>query len=69
MAIVNSSRSSTCSGRSGRDGCHDRRLGKIERLTGLGTRPVNETELPAVRWTTFADLADNEFDLVSRHPV
>ena len=64
MAIANSSRSSTCSGRSGRDGCHDRRLEEIERLTGLGARPLNETKLPAVRWTTFADPEDNEFDLV-----
>ena len=70
MAIANSSRSSTCSGRSGRDGCHDRRLGKIERLTGLGARPLNETKLPAealpagiaaVRQTTFADPEGNEF--------
>jgi hypothetical protein len=35
------------------------------RLTGLGARPVNETNLPAVRWTTFADPEGNEFDLVT----
>ncbi|MFJ4655871.1 VOC family protein [Nocardia sp. NPDC088792] len=37
---------------------------EIERLTGLGAKPLNETELPAVRWTTFADPEGNEFDLV-----
>jgi len=37
---------------------------EIERLTGFGARPVNETKLPAVRWTTFADPEGNEFDLV-----
>jgi hypothetical protein len=69
MAIANSSRSSTCSGRSGRDGCHDRRLGEIERLTGLGASPLSETKLPAVRWTTFAEPEGNEFDLVIWQPV
>lgn len=34
-------------------------------LTGLGARTLNETKLPAVRWTTFADPEGNEFDLVS----
>jgi hypothetical protein len=34
-------------------------------LTGLGARPLNETKLPAVRWTTFADPEGNEFDLVT----
>ena len=46
---------------------------EIERLTGLGARPVNEIKLPAVRaggvtfsvsQTTFADPEGNEFDLV-----
>jgi hypothetical protein len=37
---------------------------EIERLTGLGATPLNETSLPAVRWTTFADPEGNEFDLV-----
>ena len=37
---------------------------EIERLTGLGARPLNEIKLPAVRWTTFADPEGNEFDLV-----
>jgi predicted enzyme related to lactoylglutathione lyase len=37
---------------------------EIERLAGLGARPLNETKLPAVRWTTFADPEGNEFDLV-----
>ncbi|MCW2905547.1 MAG: hypothetical protein JWL68_336 [Actinomycetia bacterium] len=46
---------------------------EIERLTGLGARPLNEIRLPAVRsalitytvrQTTFADPEGNEFDLV-----
>jgi hypothetical protein len=46
---------------------------EIERLTGLGARPLNEVKLPAVRsglitytvrQTTFADPEGNEFDLV-----
>ncbi len=46
---------------------------EIERLTGLGARPLKETKLPAVRLglatytvrqTTFADPEGNEFDLV-----
>ena len=37
---------------------------EIERLTGLGATPLNEIDLPAVRWTTFADPEGNEFDLV-----
>ena len=46
---------------------------EIERLTGLGARPLNEIKLPAVRsglstytvrQTTFADPEGNEFDLV-----
>jgi hypothetical protein len=47
---------------------------EIERLTGLGARPVNEIKLPpqalppgvaALRQTTFADPEGNEFDLVT----
>ena len=46
---------------------------EIERLTGLGARPLNEINLPpaalppgvaAVRQTTFADPEGNEFELV-----
>ena len=46
---------------------------EVERLTGLGARPLNEIKLPAVRagdatfsvsQTTFADPEGNEFDLV-----
>ena len=46
---------------------------EVERLTGLGARPLNEVKLPAVRaggatfsgsQTTFADPEGNEFDLV-----
>ena len=51
----------------------DRYDEEIERLTGLGARPVNEIKLPAVRLggdlfvvrqTTFTDPEGNEFDLV-----
>jgi predicted enzyme related to lactoylglutathione lyase len=41
---------------------------ETERLTGLGARPLNETKLPKVRWTTFADPEGNEFDLVVWQP-
>jgi hypothetical protein len=46
---------------------------EIERLTGLGARPLNEIKIPEVRTggmtfsvsqTTFADPEGNEFDLV-----
>jgi predicted enzyme related to lactoylglutathione lyase len=38
---------------------------EIERLTGLGAKPVDEVEVPGVRWTTFADPEGNEFDLLT----
>jgi hypothetical protein len=38
---------------------------EIERLIGLGARALNETKLPAARFTTFADPAGNDFDLVT----
>jgi hypothetical protein len=47
---------------------------EIDRLTGLGAKPLNEVKLPAVRaggatfnvsQTTFADPQGNEFDLVT----
>ena len=50
---------------------------EIERLTGLGARPLNQTKLPAVRaggatfsvsQTTLADPEGNEFDLVTWQP-
>ena len=41
---------------------------ETERLTGLGARPLNETKLPGLRWTTFADPEGNEFDLVTWQP-
>ena len=52
----------------------DRYDEEIERLTGLGARPLNEITLPpaalppgvaAVRQTTFADPEGNVFDLVT----
>ena len=50
---------------------------EIERLTGLGARPLNEMQVPpqalppgiaAVRQTTFADPEGNEFELVVWQP-
>jgi predicted enzyme related to lactoylglutathione lyase len=41
---------------------------EIERLNGLGARPLKEIKLPAVRWTTFSDPEGNEFDLVTWQP-
>ena len=47
---------------------------EIERLTGLGARPLNQIKLPAgpnhpvIRQTTFADPEGNEFDLVIWQP-
>ena len=38
------------------------------RLAALGAKPLNETSLPAVRWTTFADPEGNELDLVTWQP-
>ena len=38
---------------------------EIERLTGLGAKPLNEVKVPGARWTTFADPEGNEFDLLS----
>ncbi|MFG2369357.1 VOC family protein [Streptomyces mirabilis] len=38
---------------------------EIERLTGLGAKPLNEVKIPGARWTTFADPEGNEFDLVN----
>jgi hypothetical protein len=42
---------------------------EIERLTGLGAKPIDEVSLPEVRWTTFADPAGNAFDLVTWLPA
>ena len=41
---------------------------EIKRLTSLGARPLDETKLPAVRQTTFADPEGNEFYLVTWQP-
>jgi hypothetical protein len=38
---------------------------EIERLTGLGAKPLNEVKLPQARYTTFADPEGNPFDLVT----
>ena len=39
-----------------------------KRLTALGATSVANFELPAIRWTTFADVEGNEFDLVASVP-
>jgi len=41
---------------------------ETERLAGLGATPLNETKLPKVRFTTFADPEGNDFDLVTWRP-
>lgn len=38
---------------------------EIERLTGLGAKPLDEIKFPGARWTTFADPEGNEFDLLT----
>jgi predicted enzyme related to lactoylglutathione lyase len=38
---------------------------EIERLTGLGAKPLDEVTFPGARWTTFADPERNEFDLIT----
>jgi hypothetical protein len=38
---------------------------ETQRLTSLGARPLNETRLPALRHSTFADPEGNDFDLVT----
>jgi hypothetical protein len=35
------------------------------RLIGLGARKVRDVETSGARWTTFADVEGNEFDLVA----
>ncbi|HLK76087.1 MAG TPA: VOC family protein [Streptosporangiaceae bacterium] len=41
---------------------------ETERMTGLGARTLNQTNLPPVRLTAFADPEGNEFDLVTWQP-
>ena len=36
-----------------------------ERLLGLGVRRLRDVERDEVRWTTFADIEGNEFDLIA----
>ena len=43
----------------------DRFEAESQRLTGLGATPIRAFEKPEIRWTTFADPKDNEFDLVA----
>lgn len=47
----------------------DNHDGEIDRLTGLGAEQVSEVALPAVRQSTLADPAGNEFYLVTWQPA
>jgi glyoxalase superfamily protein len=38
---------------------------ETERLLGLGARRLREVERHEVRWTPFADIEGNEFDLIA----
>ncbi|MDX6349821.1 MAG: hypothetical protein QOF84_4611 [Streptomyces sp.] len=39
--------------------------GERERLLALGATKLNEVERGGARWTTFADVEGNEFDLIA----
>jgi len=39
--------------------------GDTERLLALGATKINEVEKGDARWTTFADVEGNEFDLIA----
>ncbi|MCT9110090.1 MULTISPECIES: VOC family protein [Streptomyces] len=39
--------------------------GETERLLALGATKLNEVERGGARWTTFADVEGNEFDLIA----
>lgn len=39
--------------------------GESERLTALGATKLNEVVRGTARWTTFADIEGNEFDLIA----
>jgi hypothetical protein len=38
---------------------------ETERLIGLGARKLRDIEQGEARWTTFADIEGNEFDLIA----
>jgi hypothetical protein len=38
---------------------------ETQRLVGLGARPLRDVESGLARWTTFADIEGNEFDLIA----
>ena len=38
---------------------------ETERLIGLGARTIREIDEGGARWTTFADIEGNEFDLIA----
>ena len=38
---------------------------ETERLLGLGARRLYDVERGEIRWTTFADIEGNEFDLIA----
>jgi Glyoxalase-like domain len=39
--------------------------GETERLLGLGARQLRDLQAGKSRWTTFADIEGNEFDLIA----
>jgi hypothetical protein len=39
--------------------------GETERLLGLGARRLRDLQAGKSRWTTFADIEGNEFDLIA----
>ena len=39
--------------------------GETERLIGLGAHKLRDIEQDGARWTTFADIEGNEFDLIA----
>jgi hypothetical protein len=38
---------------------------ETQRLLGLGARRIHDVEQGGARWTTFADIEGNEFDLIA----
>jgi Glyoxalase-like domain len=38
---------------------------ETERLLGLGARMLRDVERDEIRWTTFADIEGNEFNLIA----
>jgi hypothetical protein len=56
--------------RASRNRCHPDLItsdyeGEAARLTALGATKLNEVVREGARWTTFADVEGNEFDLIA----